>query len=186
MSWWDYLGGDWDVAALDPALDRLRCMPRARFDALTSWMSGIQFYLRRDVPIVRGHVFYPDAPWALTSISQPQFWSGAFDARYGDGSVRGLISVDISDWTTPGTIVRKPARECTPDEVAREVWHQLRAGVSSLRDDDLVTWHLDDELVPGTAGFTNRARLLVHPPGSWQYRPDAASAIPNLTLAADY
>ena len=33
---------------------------------------------------------------------------------------------------------------------------------------------------------SNHGRLLVHPPGSWALRPEAASAIPNLTLASDY
>ena len=183
-----------DLAAADPALATLRGLPAARFDQLTSWMSGIQYYLRRDVPIVRGHMFYPDAPWALTSVSQPQFWSddGPFESRYGDGTARGLISVDISDWNTPGVYIRKPARECTPDEIAREVWQQLRAAVDgrnamTFRDDDLLSWHLDDELeVRPAGGLINHAQLLVHPPGSWQYRPEAATRLPNLTLAGDY
>ena len=67
-------------------------------------MVGIQYFLYEDVPLVRGHTFYPDSPWALTTISQPQFWRdlGLFRTRYGDGEVGGLISVDISDWDTPG------------------------------------------------------------------------------------
>jgi nucleotide-binding universal stress UspA family protein len=32
----------------------------------------------------------------------------------------------------------------------------------------------------------NHSRLLVHPPGSWAMRPEAASAVPNLCFAADY
>jgi 15-cis-phytoene desaturase len=183
-----------ELALLDPGLGRLRALPAARFDRLTSWMNGLQFYLGRDVPIMRGHMFYPDSPWAITSVSQPQFWrdAGAFESRYGDGSVRGLISVDLSDWTTPGTYIRKPARDCTPDEVASEVWQQLRAAITTrrgavLRDADLVGWHLDDELErrPG-GGLTSHARLLVHPPGSWHHRPEAVTALPNLTLAGDY
>lgn len=179
------------VAQADPALGRLRRLPQARFDELTSWMNGVQFYLRRDVPMVQGHMFYPDSPWALTSISQPQFWreDGPFAERFGDGQVHGLISVDVSDWETLGHYVGKAARACTPDEVAREIWQQLRAASGgALREDDLLSWHLDDELVPRPdgGGFDNRARLLVHPPGSWQLRPEAVSAIPNLVLAADY
>ena len=51
----------------DPQLGRLASL---RY----SWMNGIQLYLKRDVPVVRGHSNYCDSPWALTSISQPQFW----------------------------------------------------------------------------------------------------------------
>ena len=41
-------------------------------------------------------------PWAITSISQPQFWGSIDLSQFGNGNVKGLISVDISDWTTPG------------------------------------------------------------------------------------
>jgi hypothetical protein len=37
-------------------------------------MNGLQFYLEHDVPVVNGHTIYIDAPWALTSVSQRQFW----------------------------------------------------------------------------------------------------------------
>jgi uncharacterized protein with NAD-binding domain and iron-sulfur cluster len=203
-----------DLAALDPGLDRLHRLPRARFDRLTSWMSGIQFYLRRDVPILRGHLLVPDSPWALTCVSQPQFWSddGPLGERYGDGSVEGLLSVDISDFDTRGTLIRKRARDCSAAEIASEVWQQLRAAINTgsqvprkfppaaargagvrghprglLRDADLVTWHLDDDLVPREGGgMVSRTPLLVHPPGSWHERPEAVTEVPNLTLAADH
>jgi len=41
----------------------------------TRWMNGIQFYLFKDEPLVNGHIIYLDSPWALTSISQRQFWN---------------------------------------------------------------------------------------------------------------
>ncbi|MBA3503597.1 MAG: FAD-dependent oxidoreductase [Deltaproteobacteria bacterium] len=184
------------MGALDPALERLR---NADLDVLLSWMVGIQFFLYEDVPTVRGHAFFPDSPWGLTSISQPQFWSdlGLFRRRYGDGDVGGLISVDIAEWDTPGTFVQKPAKACTPEEVSKEVWMQLKAALNTngagggdgdvLRDDLLHSWHLDSDLdysrgVPPT----NNSRLLVHPPGSWQLRPEAGTAIANLALASDY
>jgi uncharacterized protein with NAD-binding domain and iron-sulfur cluster len=181
------------MGALDPALETLR---QQNPDELVSWMSGIQYYLYEDVPLVKGHTFYPDSPWALTTISQPQFWTelGLFRTHFGDGSVGGLISVDVSDWSTPGTFVPKTGQQCTPAEVAQEIWGQLKAGLNgtgpdqqTLRDELLHSWHLDDDLVePGPPPFVNKSRLLVHPPGSWKIRPDAASAIPNLVLAADY
>jgi uncharacterized protein with NAD-binding domain and iron-sulfur cluster len=183
-----------ELAAADPSLSRLRRMPQRRFDKLTNWMNGVQLYLRHDVPIVPGHLLFPDSAWAMTAISQPQFWreNGAFEDRFGDGEVRGLISIDLSDWHTPGTFVRKCASDCTPEEVISEVWQQLKAGVNSgrgqlLRDDDLHSWHLDTELVSNPAGgFTNHAPLLVHPPGSWADRPEAGTEIDNLVIAADY
>jgi uncharacterized protein with NAD-binding domain and iron-sulfur cluster len=181
------------MGALDPQLDKLR---RKDPDSLVAWMTGIQFFLYEDVPLVRGHTYYPDAPWALTSISQPQFWRelGLFRRLYGAGDVGGLLSVDISDWDAPGAFVKKPAKQCTPEEISHEVWEQLKAALNGatiqdhvLVDELLHSWHLDDD-VDYSRGVppTNRSRLLVHPPGSWELRPDAATAIPNLVIAADY
>src|SRR5258705_3291814 len=117
------------MGALDPVLDRLRTPPP---DDLVKWMCGIQYYLYEDVPLVRGHLFFPDSPWALTAISQPQFWRdlGLFRKTFGDGSVGGLISVDISDWDTPGKFIPKCAKDCTRQEVADEVWAQLKAALN--------------------------------------------------------
>jgi uncharacterized protein with NAD-binding domain and iron-sulfur cluster len=181
------------MAAFDPALQRLR---NVNLDQLVSWMVGIQYFLYEDVPLVRGHTFYPDSPWALTTISQPQFWRdlGLFRRTYGGGEVGGLISVDISDWDTPGTYIPKTAKQCTPDEVAKEVWEQLKAALNGrepgedvLRDELLHSYNLDRDL-DYSAGLpaTNSSRLLVHPPGSWALRPDAGTAIGNLVLASDY
>ena len=182
-----------ELGVLDPGLARFRA---AKPDELLSWMCGIQFFLYEDVPLVRGHTYYPDAPWALTSISQPQFWRdlGLFRTRYGDGSVGGLISCDVSDWNTPGTFVPKAAKDCTPEEVSREIWEQLKAALNGigpheevLRDDLLHSWHLDADL-DYSRGLppTNHARLLVHPPGAWALRPEAVTRVPNLVIAADY
>ena len=56
---------------------------------VTRWMNGVLFYLDRDVPLVHGHTIYIDSEWALTSISQAQFWRDVDVGRYGDGTVRG-------------------------------------------------------------------------------------------------
>jgi 15-cis-phytoene desaturase len=181
------------LAALDPALARLRT---ANMDALVAWMVGLQLFLYEDLPLVRGHMFYADSPWALTSISQPQFWRelGLFRRLYGDGQVGGLLSIDISDWDTPGTVVKKRAKDCTPEEIQTEVWAQLKAALNGRDPDEQVltdamlhSWHLDSDLDYG-AGLPprNSSRLLVHPPGAWEARPEAASAVPNLCLASDY
>ena len=183
-----------DLAALDPQCERLQ---KANIDQLLSWMVGIQFFLREDVPLARGHLFFPDSPWALTAISQPQFWRdsvGLFRQHYGNGEVGGLISVDISEWDRPGTFVKKKAKDCSRDEIQTEVWWQLKAGLNgtrpdqqTLRDDLLYSWHLDLDL-DYSKGLPprNHSRLLIHPPGSWALRPEAASSIENLCFAADY
>jgi uncharacterized protein with NAD-binding domain and iron-sulfur cluster len=154
----------------------------------TAWMNGIQFYLDDDAPIGRGHQIYLDSPWALTSVSQAQFWPEVDLSRFGDGNIRGVISVDISDWDTPG-LNGKSARECTRREIRDEVWDQLKRslnvhGADVLEDEDLVHWYLDLAVDPLLR--TNAEPLFVNLVDTWRLRPGAVTAIPNLFLAADY
>jgi 15-cis-phytoene desaturase len=164
---------------------------------MIDWMVGIQFFLREDVPLVGGHVFYPDSPWALSSISQAQFWNhsgGFFRERYGDGAVGGVLSIDVSDWNRAGVLFHKPAKQCTAEEIRREVWEQLKRGLNLpgktlLEDAHLLSWNLDQDLhfpEGGPGAPVNRSPLLVHPPGSWRLRPTAETGVENLVLASDY
>ena len=57
------------MLAADPTLANLRALA-----ANVEWMNGVQFYLRRNLPTTHGHVIHIDTEWALTSISQLQFW----------------------------------------------------------------------------------------------------------------
>jgi uncharacterized protein with NAD-binding domain and iron-sulfur cluster len=165
----------------------------ARLDKLeTRWMNGIQYYLKNDVPLVHGHSNYLDSPWALTSISQRQFWPGIDFAGLGDGNVGGILSVDISDWGTPGIVYGKTATNCTAEEIKTEAWAQLKAhlntaGVETLSDTNLASWFLDPDIqFPNPSATTNAEPLLINPAGSLQYRPEASTEIPNLFLASDY
>jgi uncharacterized protein with NAD-binding domain and iron-sulfur cluster len=112
-------------------------------------------------------------------------------SRYGDGSVGGLLSVDLSDWETPGTYVRKPARECSREEIRHELWCQLKAHLNRhedvLRDEDLVTWYLADSIEHvGEHTPIDHEPLLTNTVGSWWLRPDSAMGIENFFLAGDY
>jgi uncharacterized protein with NAD-binding domain and iron-sulfur cluster len=154
----------------------------------TDWMNGIQFYLDEDAPIGRGHQIYIDSPWALTSVSQAQFWPDVDLSRFGNGEIRGVISVVISDWDTPG-LNGKSARQCTRREIRDEVWDQLKRslnveGADVLEDEHLVHWFLDLAVDPLLK--TNAEPLFVNLVDTWRLRPQAVTAVPNLFLAADY
>ncbi len=117
------------------------------------WMNGIQFYLTADVPIARGHVNHVDSAWALTSISQSQFWPDFPNARYADGRVRTILSVDISAWDIASPS-GKAARDCDYREIAEETWRQLKQSLNRERPvlaDDMLhpttPWHIDDDIV---------------------------------------
>ena len=157
----------------------------------TGWMSGIQFFLDEDRPLVRGHQLYFDSPWALTAISQQQFWDGYRLSEASDGDIGGVLSVIVSDWDTPGILYDAPARECSPEQIKDEVWAQLqrhlnRDGDRRLTDDALVDWFLNPAIEETDEGVVNREPLLVNTAGSLQYRPDARTELSNLVLAADY
>lgn len=177
-----------ELLEADPTLAGIRELSDS-----VDWMNGIQFYLNEDVRIIQGHMIYMDSPWALTSVSQPQFWPGIELADYGDGTVKGIISVDISDWSTPGLLYGKPAMTCTPEEIKNEVWEQLKRSLNGhgagevLKDEQLVTWFLDPDIqFPNPHESVNLEPLLVNKVNTWYLRPNAYTAIPNLYLASDY
>jgi uncharacterized protein with NAD-binding domain and iron-sulfur cluster len=169
------------LRALDPAL--------ARLDRLvTRWMNGVLFYLDRDVPLVHGHAIYIDSEWALTSISQKQFWKDVDLARYGDGRVKGILSIDVSDWDTPGRRTGKIAMRCSKEEIRAEVWGQLEDHLEEQIDErHVLQWFLDPAITfPNPTEAANLEPLLINTAGSWADRPGVETKIPNLLLAADY
>jgi 15-cis-phytoene desaturase len=191
--------GDYYIAAFPVEVASLLFTPEMKAAApsisnlsklKTEWMNGIQFYLTRDVRCCQGHVIYADSPWAITSISQPQFWSSTDLSQFGNGNVQGLVSVDISDWTTPGDkTTTKAAQHCaSPDEIANEVWAQIVAHLAATDDPvfdrDRQDWFLDPSIVFPVV--TNSQPLLVNIVGSLANRPEAKTEIPNLFLASDY
>jgi uncharacterized protein with NAD-binding domain and iron-sulfur cluster len=179
-------------ALLTPAM-KSAAPSLANLDRLqTRWMNGIQFFLRSDVPLANGHAIYLDSPWALTSVSQHQFWTGIDLSTFGDGTVTGILSVDISEWQAPGVLYNLPAMQCSAEQIQNEVWMQIKQhlnvnGNIQLNDSDLVAWFLDPDIeFPNPTMAANLEPLLVNTAGSLQYRPDAQIEISNLFLASDY
>lgn len=175
------------MLAADPALGNLRALA-----ANVEWMNGIQFYLHRNLPTAHGHVIHIDTEWALTSISQLQFWHDVPPDFFQDSDVHSVISVDVSDWTAPGSTGRA-AIDCSREEVVRETWSQLKRSMNAseelLRDDDLHSWFLDPDITKDPARpahLTNGEPLLVNLTDTWALRPEATTGIPNLFLASDY
>jgi uncharacterized protein with NAD-binding domain and iron-sulfur cluster len=176
------------VLAAAPELGRLHRLE-------TDWMNGVQFFLNRPTGIpVHGHVAFLESPWALTSIDQGLFWRADIAKTYGDGSVTDIYSVDISDFFAPGVLYGKPASQCTPQEIAAEVWAQMKQALNTtskafLSDDQLVRWFLDPAIhYPDGPDkpAANDEPLLINTAGSLDDRPNAQTSIPNLLLASDY
>jgi uncharacterized protein with NAD-binding domain and iron-sulfur cluster len=174
-----------DVLRLDPSLRRLD-------ELFTDWMVGIQYFLTERVDLVHGHITFLDAPWALTGLSQGQFWEDRRIARdYGDGRVKGILSVDISNWNAPGILYGKPAKRCSPRQIAREVLAQIRhhhTAAQHLPDGIVHSWYLDEGVRwhPQLGRNTNATPLLVNTVDSWRNRPTAVTRIPNLLMTGDF
>ncbi|SEG08481.1 NAD-binding domain and a Fe-S cluster-containing protein [Thermomonospora echinospora] len=173
-----------DILAIDPSLTSLR-------DLAVDWMNGLMIYLRRPIDLAEGHVAYAAQPWALTSISQAQFWKKKFGTTYGNGEVNDCLSVDISAWDQPGVLYGKPARDCTREQIFKEVVEQLRRalpwGRLTLTDANIHSYFLDPAITGnGTPQVANDEPLLINKPSSWYLRPEAATRVPNLYLASDY
>jgi uncharacterized protein with NAD-binding domain and iron-sulfur cluster len=194
--------GRWYVAALpfeimkdlvtpemeeaDPSLGRLGLLK-------DRWMNGVMFYLGTDEPLVHGHTIYVDSQWALTSISQQQFWNRPDLGSVKGRKVAGILSVDVSDWESPGMLFNKPASSCTKQEIIDEVLAQLRehlrhTGQDVLAAGNIVGCFVDQDIQqPNPDGATvNLEPLLINTTGSWKNRPQACTEIENLFLASDY
>jgi uncharacterized protein with NAD-binding domain and iron-sulfur cluster len=190
-----------------------------------NWMSGIMYYLKTDSRMAPGHIVYLDSGWAITSISQNQFWAKHVQS-YGGHNVRGILSAIISDWFKPGNGGIPAAEAKNSAEVAKEALAEIcrhtaaEHGIDLLPDNiaghyldaDIIFEHpellkrvaglrpavhftrmlrtlLEDKLLQETAFFRvkqNLEPLFINTVGSWNYRPDELTDIPNLLLASDY
>jgi uncharacterized protein with NAD-binding domain and iron-sulfur cluster len=138
-------------------------------------MSGIQLYFATGVNLFQGHVIYPDSPWALSSIAQPQFWT---EKRGEWSGYRGLLSVDIGNWAATSPRTGRSAWDSSREEIFREVWRQIK---DTLPDPsavpDPIYYHLDEQLEFGPrdglpeAVLRNRLPFVINPPGEYAGRP---------------
>lgn len=184
---------DGAIAGVSPNLRKAK----AHLTGQTAWMVGAQYFLKRDIRVAHGHVIYPDSPWALSSISQAQFWQpsgGRIDERYGDGSTKGILSVDISNWDAAAPRLGRTAKQCTREEILDETFRQIMDGLNHSRSrtiswEDVTRRHLDGNVkfseVDGKVS-TNSTPLLVHAPGTYQYRPSSSTGVRNLFVVSDY
>ena len=168
-----------------------------------SWMNGIQYYLNQEVNISNGHIIYSDSEWAITSITQTQFWKNYDLSKCYNGKVKSIVSVDVSDWLKT-SFNQKLAMECSREEISKFVWMQLKQsmnvnGATVLDDSMIEYYYLDSDIHDADTGqkslaagadsketLFNNEPLLVNTVHSWTLRPNANSNIQNLFLAADY
>jgi len=161
-------------------------------------MNGVQYYLKEDIPIIRGHIHTTFSPWSLAVVSQKQFWDNK-DIPYnwtniGDGRIKGIISICISGWNNNGTKEGpsrgKTALECTKQEIIDEVWYQLHLGIPKLINKD---WRnqayysfLDPAIEHINGRNINEEPLYIDSVNATKYQPRAKTEFKNLFLASDF
>jgi len=162
-------GGDFDkIRRLDLGDDTL---PNP--GGIVDHLSGIQYYFKSDVKFVPGHTVFPDSEWGLSAIAQPQFWvrrRGRWDGYL------GLISVDIGNWHQESSRTHKTAWQSTKDEIAKEVWRQIRETIPPGKPvPDPIIYHLDDNIVFSRGGKgppeRNLTPLVINRTGRFHERP---------------
>lgn len=176
-----------EIISLDPHLKGIKAMTE-----MVEWMSGIMYYLNVEPSLPEGHITHIDSPWALSAISQGPVWRNYDLLKYGNGKVVTVLSVVISDWHTPGILLKKPASECTAEEIAQEVWWQLKKGFNHethiLRDEMIEEWFLDPDIQNNAQpnSHTNLEPLFINVADTWKFRPEARTRIPNLFITGDF
>jgi hypothetical protein len=153
-------------------------------------LSGIQFYFSTPLDVLRGHAMYADSEWGLSSISQPQFW--VRKRGWWDG-YRSVLTVGIGNWDrivpdedSCSAVRGKKAWECTRDEIAREIWRQIKKSIIPREDygrcaeneahpliAEPVLYHLDEGILlsPSDTPIGNKTRMLMNLPGTQSKRP---------------
>jgi uncharacterized protein with NAD-binding domain and iron-sulfur cluster len=138
--------------------------------------AGVQYFFPRRIGIGDGHVYYADAEWGLSSISQLAYWR---DRGGPQGAFLGQISVDVGDWYAPRALAngeRLPAYRCGRDQIARATWEQV---VECLRKreghriPEPAFYSLDQAIDFDAAGrhASNATPFLISLPSQWSERP---------------
>jgi hypothetical protein len=142
-------------------------------------LSGIQFFFDTEFQIVRGHMYFASSEWGLSAINQSGFWTDAPNLET-DGYA-SVMSVDIGEWNMPSSTA-KAARDCTRDEIAREVWRQITAELGgssgaggSPTQVPVPIWYAIDEFIEFEEGppLRNHAPYLIPIKRDWKNRPGA-------------
>lgn len=162
-------------------------------------LSGIQFYYAAKFELVHGHMYFVDAPWALSSINAQQFWVDPPTLH--TKGFNALLSIDVGDWDNHGRDGGPGAWRSTRLRIARETWRQIRSSLEPQRSEwsdcgpslPMPMWfHIDDSIVfeqridPDSDRVDwypaqNLSPFLIPIVGDWHNRPDGDPWDPSLT-----
>lgn len=171
-------------AALERDRDPHTGRPTNRKDPLRD-ISGIQYFMPNNYRFSDGHVYYPEAPWALSSISQLAFWRERIEAI---GKYIGQNSFDIGNWYKPrfakDTGPGITAWNSTRQELADKTYDQALEAINKDRASVLIRpqyYHLDQGIK-----FVDEQRKAGHVETKAAFRANAVVAIVDVAFGANY
>jgi hypothetical protein len=123
-----------EILAKSPGLIKLDPELAGVFNLQTRWMNGIVLGVEQelDPPLPKGHVLCLGSPWAVTLLDQTKIWSDEHLAEVRK-HWKTLLSIDISDWDSPG-MAGLPAK-WSPQrrELVADLWRQLQEQLPQLK-----------------------------------------------------
>lgn len=117
------ISADWYILALPLSVVN-SLVDDARIRLLTKkaeqYMIGLQIYFSEQIILPSSEknigILLPESPWQLIIEPQGNIW------QLPDNDI---WSVGICDPETPGSVYKRPFRDCTREQVEHEVWHQI-------------------------------------------------------------
>jgi uncharacterized protein with NAD-binding domain and iron-sulfur cluster len=129
-------------------------------------------------------LIHPESKWFIMSRVESSFWDTDFEC----------LAIGVGMWDVPGDLVKKPAINCTPEEIVAEAWHQISESKfikEQVPDRDLAAsklWysHVFDSEKKEITTFEPKNTNTV---GTWSLRPNPNSTdlvVPNMFQATSY
>jgi uncharacterized protein with NAD-binding domain and iron-sulfur cluster len=121
------------------------------------WMNGVVFYLCCDAPVIDGHITFSKSAWAMTAISQNQFWNSYSLPTVNGKYVKTILSVVISDWHTQDENGRTAKSYDNEDELIAAAWAHVvktefdvfdeNGNIRPIQKDDMLCGYLTETIV---------------------------------------
>jgi hypothetical protein len=150
-------------------------------------MSGVQYFFRTHLHIERGHYYLPRSDWSLSALSQGPQWR-----KQNDKTVRGVLSVDISNFEKPDARTNRAAWQVGREELVITTWAQIMRARGSwdgpLQLPRYDHAHVDKYLEYDKEGkklLANKAPYLINLPGQWKLRAPVNDPPEDRTAATE-
>lgn len=89
-------------------------------DKTLQTQTQVLYYLDKKIESEPNILIYPDTVWCLMIRPEGALWDVPIPVG------KDILSVGIGIWSRPGILHKKPAIECTREEIIEECWHQLQ------------------------------------------------------------